>query len=167
MISCQNYTIKVINVNHKSQYTIQKFRSSNRFSSVHSLQDYITKQIQEEAIDIGFIEPGHGMKGKQTWILEDDLTNMYSRLRNKKDVVLWCHVRKNDEDPSTSISSAEKNSKTNTRKRPLRMPDPLKDKVPQSKRETCAQKINEVEDIVKNKHGTLYSIEKLNTYCKT
>ena len=59
------------------------------------------------------------MKGKQIWLLEDeDLTNMYSHFHHKKDIILWCHVRKNDESPSTSTSAicnVENKNKTNTR----------------------------------------------------
>lgn len=117
------YTVKVINVNRKSQYVVRKFRSPNRFASVRSLQEYVTEQTQEEAIDIGFIEPGHGMKGKQVWIVEDeDLATMYSLFNNKKDIILWCHVRKSDE----CASAANTGEKTKKSSRKHTLPDSSK-----------------------------------------
>jgi hypothetical protein len=39
---------------------------------------------------IGYIEPGHGLRGKQRWLYtDDDLSTMY-QLHKKKEIILWC-----------------------------------------------------------------------------
>lgn len=43
---------------------------------------------------VGYIEPGHGWKGKQQWInANEDLGEMYSTYSNvEKNVLLWCYL---------------------------------------------------------------------------
>ena len=39
----------------------------------------------------GYIEPGHGARGKQRWLTSaDDLKDMYSTHQGKKEILLWC-----------------------------------------------------------------------------
>ena len=39
---------------------------------------------------LGYIEPGHGLRGKQRWISSDeDLRDMY-RMHSTKEILLWC-----------------------------------------------------------------------------
>ena len=42
---------------------------------------------------IGYIEPGHGAKGKQCWLSTDqDLIDMYDLFARKKcEILLWCY----------------------------------------------------------------------------
>jgi len=40
---------------------------------------------------LGYIEPGHGLRGKQQWLTREcDLEDMYRSLKNKKEVTIWC-----------------------------------------------------------------------------
>ena len=150
------YSVKVINVSRKSQYYVRKVRECVKFSSVSSLQEHLAKELEEVVLDIGYIEPGHGIKGKQMWLVENaDLSEMYTRFKTKHDIMLWCFVQKHD---SANIGDGQKGR----RKRPSQS-----DNIPQSKRGTCEQTLNEVEKIVKKleeKHGTAYSVEKLNVW---
>ena len=42
---------------------------------------------------MGFIEPGHGAKGKQQWIVDDDdFCDMYKTYKGKKDITLWVYL---------------------------------------------------------------------------
>ena len=63
---------------------------------------------------MGFIEPGHGAKGKQHWIVDDDvLCDMYKTYRGKKDIVLWVYLgtRKRPHSPDPESSSKGKKTK--------------------------------------------------------
>ena len=101
----------------------------------------MTEALQEVILDVGYIEPGHGLKGRQVWLVEDDMIEMYSRFKKRQCITLWCFVRKPDQ-PCTNSSP-----KCNM---------PAENVTPQSKRGRCEQTISEVEDIVKKleeKHG--------------
>ena len=56
-----------------------------------SLKQHLADALEEDILDVGYIEPGHGMKGKQVWLVEDsDVAEMYSRFKTKQDITLWC-----------------------------------------------------------------------------
>lgn len=40
---------------------------------------------------LGYIEPGHGLRGRQNWLTSaDDLKVMYPKHKRKQQIVLWC-----------------------------------------------------------------------------
>ena len=69
------------------------------FKSLDELRDFIARNLPGEcnvedigAVEIGYIEPGHGSKGKKVWLCNDsDLKAMYNA-HNKKN--LWCYTEK-------------------------------------------------------------------------
>ena len=78
------YSVKVINASRKSQYVIRKLRDSIPFFSVSNKKKYLFEHLQENVLDMGFIEPGHGVKGKQQWLTENaDLEEMYALFKKK------------------------------------------------------------------------------------
>ena len=103
--------MKAINANRKSLYTVRKFKTSDNFTSVASLRAYLATQL-EDVVDIGYIEPGHGMKGRQVWLLEsNDLISMYTLFMNKKEIILWCHIQKGQAYASADVQKDLKQSK--------------------------------------------------------
>ncbi len=43
-------------------------------------------------VDIGYIEPGHGLKGRKQWInTDDDVDVMYSKHAGKTAILLWAY----------------------------------------------------------------------------
>ena len=87
------YSVKLINANRRSQYVVRKLNSTEQFSSILSLKEQLTNQFQEAIIDFGYIEPGHGLKGKQVWLVEDaDVDEMYTHFK-KREITLWCHIQ--------------------------------------------------------------------------
>ena len=43
----------------------------------------------------GYIEPGHGVKGKQRWLMNnEDVADMYTVHEGKKEILLWCYAQK-------------------------------------------------------------------------
>ena len=84
---------------------------------------------------------------------DEDLEDMH---KNKRDIMLWC---------STLQQHSKYTEKSHCRKCSLNF-DENKASRP-TKRQNCAQKIQEVEAIVntlKEKHGSLYSVEQLNAW---
>lgn len=87
----------------------------------------------------GYIEAGHGLKGKSRWITTDDeLEEMYQLHKSRRDILLWCYRE-----------SAHQSSTDSQHQRKRSTPDDGHDsRAPKPKRETCAQNIKEVETIV-------------------
>lgn len=106
-------------------------------------------------MDIGYIEPGHGLKGKQqTLIDDDDIDEMYDVYKMKKrGITLWCYT------------CADRGAAPHSKKRTSLDSE---DKAPRSKRkDSIAEKLAEVELTVKelkDKHGSKYSTEQLNAW---
>ena len=83
-----SYSVKIINPRKKSEYVIKKLRINNVFKSIDDLKDTLSTVNVASTIDqVGFIEPGHGAKGRQQWLTDsEDLKDMYSlhQYRNVK-----------------------------------------------------------------------------------
>ena len=88
------YSLNIVNPHKKSDYTMRKWRINKRFRSVLEVQSELTKHfkdsIPEEAIQLGYIKPGHGAKGRQQWIFtREDLDDMYREHAGKEEIIFW------------------------------------------------------------------------------
>ena len=115
------------------------------------MRDIFKTSLEFVPSDFGYIEPGHGMKGKQKWLHDNaDIEEMYTHFLKKRDVLLWCY------------SSSQATSKVTGKKRSSEtLPVDCKTK------SACLSKIKDVEKIVqdlKEKHKKDFSIEQLNTW---
>ena len=124
-----------------------------KFISVDSIKAEINRVTQAQLANVGYVRPGHGWKGKQELLdCDDDVVEMYTMYGKKSDILLWCHLMSEESRAETSRKRAKVDGNS----------------TPCPKRSTvCAQKISDVEKIVetlKNKHGSLYSIEQLNAW---
>ena len=82
-----SYNVKVINPSKKSDYFIRKWRTRIHFQDIYALQDKLCSELGDhgEIIEMGYIEPGHGARGKQRWILNaGDLEDMYEAYTQEK-----------------------------------------------------------------------------------
>ena len=79
----------MINRAKKSKYKI-KLPLKKRFVSLTELKQKVEDEVDSiEKDEIGYIEPGHGKKGKKKGVEDDqDLQEMYTRFKNTS-VVLW------------------------------------------------------------------------------
>ena len=85
------YSVKVMKTSRKSDYTVQKLKSSVVFATLDALLDEIKTSLNICPLQIGYIEPGHGLKGKQRWLIDDgDLTDTYCIYERKREITLWC-----------------------------------------------------------------------------
>ena len=127
----------------------------SKFTSIEDIKDKLSELLKCKVAEIGYIEPGHGLKGKQqTLIDDDDIDEMYDMYKKKRcGITLWCYTCV---DGDTDRSSKKRTSLDS------------EDKAPRSKRkDTIAEKLSEVELAVKqlkDKHGSKYSIEQLNAW---
>ncbi len=144
----------VIHPNKKKEYFVQKLKVTKRFESLSEVSHCIASTLKcSDISQVGYIEPGHGVKGKQHWLMEDyDLQDMYACKSNS--ILFWCF------NPQLLSSSSEG---TRPRKRHAEESEVQ----PQSKRDAYAKKISDVEDIVKkleDKHGSKYTVEEMNAW---
>lgn len=152
------YSVKVTKTVKKSDYIIQTLKSSAIFTTLESLIEEIKSSLDVAPHHIGYIEPGHGMKGKNRWLTNDkDLLEMYSKYGKRKEYNLWCQCVIAD-------------SSTSRRKRSwVSEPDdkPSTTKKDSTKKESIMLSIQEVEDIVKKlqtQHGSLMKVEQYNAW---
>ena len=116
------------------------------------MKDAIADVVPSGFTDIGFIEPGHGLKGRKCWITIDaDLIELYEQHNSKNcyNILLWCHEAIKNYPRKRSFSE-------------------ISERKPAKKlSSSCAQILSEVKEIVdelQKKHGNSYSIEQLNCW---
>ena len=162
------YSVKVINPSRKTAYTVRKLKAVDVFTSVDALKDQINKMLDDEVEAVGFIEPGHGLKGKQRWLVgNEDLDDMYLLHKSKREITLWCYSRL-AAPPGQTEQPKKKRSLSDSEVPPAKAPrgNPAA-AVSRSKHDQCAMKVQEVEKIVqrlKEKHESNFSIEKLHAW---
>lgn len=150
-----SYTVKIINQRRKSDYTMEALPSSTcRFTSIDNLKKTLSETFGFQVGSIGFVEPGHGLKGRQHWLVRDkDLQDMYSVHKKRRVITLWCF--------RPTVGGAEPSS---SRKRSLS--EGAEGTAPRPKSH-CAQKIKDVEDLIsqlKERHGKAFTTEQLSCW---
>jgi len=71
------YSVKIINPAKKTDYSLRKFRVSTHFKTVCSLKKALSEYFptfltgNASDVEVGYITPGHGARGKQLWISDD------------------------------------------------------------------------------------------------
>ena len=94
------YTVKVINAGNSSGYVIKKWDINARFSNVSDLKDQLASDfatLLEDGADFlfGYIQRGHGMRGKQFSITEDDdIQSMYDEYQGRREIIMWMKICK-------------------------------------------------------------------------
>ena len=151
-----NYNIKVINSFKKSIFAIKSLTIHHCFSTPTELKRCVQQEIERAKDDlIGYIEPGHGQKGKMRELkTEEDISEMYILHKRKRDILLWCYSDVGEQSGACSTNLQCKRSVSD-------IPPPS------SKRQAIAKNISEVEEIIKKlreKHSDAYSVEKLNCW---
>ena len=89
--------------------------SASEEQSLSELKDIIFRSFPSdtpspcyEKLEFGYIEPGHGLKGKKEWILDDnDLKLFLKKYRSKKikEFTLWCYSQSQTEKTSKRSKS--------------------------------------------------------------
>lgn len=59
-----------------------------------TIEEYCEDNVSVPIDSLGYVEPGHGAKGKQRWLITDaDVADMYKAHQGKKEILLWCYSR--------------------------------------------------------------------------
>ena len=143
-----NYNVKMINRSWKSVFYIKPLLYKQRFYALNELKKCIVEEIGPiEDVVVGYIEPGHGQRGKIRDLSdEDDLSEMYVPLkRQNNNVLLWCYD-----------GNVGEPSNVQTRKRTAQT---TSDSVPSSKRQAMAKSISEVEDNIKKLKVMIFQLK--------
>ena len=113
MSRSRTYSVKVINRNRKSEWAVCKLRvPSQKFEKLEKLKWQVGESLKDAVENpvktIGYIEHGHGMRGKQRWLTTDeDLVDMYEHFSSKNDaeILLWCYSPQEGNTTSGSTST--------------------------------------------------------------
>ena len=91
--------VKIINPSRKTAYTVRKLRVKCHFESPNSIKkclcDAFPQEIPDTDVDleIGYVNPGHGARGQQRWIVDDnDVQDMYKEYHGRNEVLLWFYI---------------------------------------------------------------------------
>lgn len=64
-----NYCVKIMNPKKKSEFEIVQMKAKQRFACVDDLKQQLLTELRERISDpieqVGYIEPGHGLRNKQ------------------------------------------------------------------------------------------------------
>ena len=154
-----NYQVKVVNPKRKGNNNITRLRDSKRFSTLDEMKAELHSIVEADISGIGFIMPGHGLKGKLTSLLTDgDLDEMYWQYSNKRDILIWCYAE-TEQNKGDLIE--------NTSRKRSRSPRPQQPHVKQARQDKCDEKIAAVEGIVselQSINGHKYSVEQFNAW---
>ena len=71
--------VKTINSQKKSEYAVHRLAFNETFISLQHVKETLDTSLPDQYISqVGNIQPGHGIKGKQIWLSKDcDVQEMY------------------------------------------------------------------------------------------
>ena len=89
------YSLKAVNPSRMSQYKTIKINECPQecLKSMDKLRDFMAKNIPSTcnedigAVEMGYIEPGHGSKGKKVWLCNEKQCVKYRASTLRKGVV--------------------------------------------------------------------------------
>ena len=142
----------------RSNYDVKVLQNHDKLMSVDGIKQVLSDTLDSQIGEVGYICPGHGMKGKKHTLQDDDdVQEMYDSVyRGKYHILLWCYL--------TSVTSVSKQHTTGKKRK---LGDDCDSASSQSKRTAAQKKIDEVEDIVsklRENHGNSFKIEHLNAW---
>lgn len=157
------YTLKMINPSRLSDFKTVNIRGTRYCETLEELKEFISCNLPTSitdppdfsVVELGYLESGHGSKGRKVWLCDDeDLAKMYRENKGKK-ILLWCYTGESQ------------------KKKPLKQPLSREHKKPNSgvqrssNYESYLNRAEEVEKIcqtLKEKHGSMYKPEQLRTW---
>ena len=140
------YSIKIVSPSRMSEFKKVRVCKWKRCRSLDDLRSFLSSKVPsvdvngEEPdfaiVDLGYIEPGHGVKGMKHWLNnDDDIDEMYTKHVGKRNILLWAYSHiKNPGKKGESNFEAHKKSLI---------------------------EVDEKYDELRKKHGTKYTLEQL------
>ena len=114
--------MKLMNPAGRSEFTVEKLRTSNKFVSVEDLKSHALEAFQDNLYTkmetLCYIELGHGLRGKQRWLVkDDDLEEMYKLCTGKSEIILWTLCRRANGSDASAGRVSEKPTNSSRHKR--------------------------------------------------
>ena len=139
------YSIKIINPDKLSDYKSVRVCKWKQCEDLKELRLFLSSKVPPidnwpnfDDTDMGYIEPGHGLKGKKQWLsTDDDLTAMYEKHVGKRNILLWTYSNipgRENSKKATKGTNFEQHKKT-------------------------LDEVDEKYDELRKKHGTNYTLE--------
>ena len=154
----------MINPSRMSEYKNVEIHGRGYFKVFNELKEFVSANLPSsieipklQEVEMGFIEPGHGGKGRKVWLFDDnDLQKMYEVHRLKKQILLWCY---------THVSSTQKKLPADQKKLPdgTLKPSTSSNYTAQLKRQ---EEVNAIYSQLKEKHEAFgkFKSEQLHTW---
>ena len=94
------YSIKIMNPGRLSEFKNVRICEWKRFGKLKDLRAFLTTKVpsvdvggekpDNDHVDLGYLEPGHGTKGKKQWLnTDEDIQVMYENHEGKRSIQLW------------------------------------------------------------------------------
>ena len=157
-----NYNVKIINPKKKSVYVTKSLPPNYQFHALNDFRKYVKEDIGHLQGPLGYVEPGHGAKGKLRELHDDeDLYEMYVLHKRKPDMLQWVYgdvdeQPAQDQDVMTIPRKRQRTDITSTKR---------------ESKNTNTKTLSTVEDIVqklKDRHGAnTHSVEQFNCWAHT
>ena len=156
------YSLKVINPTKMSDFKTFSIHGRRQCKSFSDLKDLMEKSIPSDAVgmpnlhdvEIGYIEPGRGVKGRKIWLRTDaDVKEMYAKHQGKKKINLWCYSQ------SKKAAAPKKGKRSNS---PVASGSGCSSKY--NSHLQNIEKVDEVYDQLQEKHKGKFSPEQLRTW---
>ena len=101
--------MKIINPKNAGGHLVVDWCTMKKFNSLNVLKDelrqYFREYVEDYDFDIGYMSPGHGMKGKQhQFKCDEDIFNMYAEFEKRKHILLWIKCLMRQKRSATSDS---------------------------------------------------------------
>ena len=118
------YFLKVANPSKMSEFVNLRLGAWKQCDSLSSLRcfTYLPSEVEVnkpdfQSVEIGYIEPGHGLRGRKVWLYTDvDLKGMYDTFTGKKSIQLWCYTHatttRSQKETSKDMSASSESQKS-------------------------------------------------------
>ena len=147
------YSIKIMNPGRMSEFKnvrVCKWKNCKILNDLRALLSAKVSSIEVsgekpdfEVVDLGYIEPGHGMKGRKQWLNTDsDVGMMYEQHAGKRSILLWAYSHVQHCRAKNPSKRGESGSNFQEHKKSL-------------------SEVDEKYDELRKKHGNKYTLEQL------
>lgn len=110
--------MKIISPHTAESGVVKRWDNESTFGDVSVMKNHLSTDfaefIQDAQFSFGYIQPGHGSKGRQQSLeVSEDLSTMYSVYSGKKQIILWLKVTKAKRPLAANNSGTKKQCRTN------------------------------------------------------
>ena len=159
------YSIKIVNPVRMKEYCNIVLGKGTLYRTLKSLRKFIMNNMPNvpdvdkpdlSKVEWGYVEPGHGMKGKKIWLYTDgDLRKMYEGYGGKPTIRLWAYTSVTRKEPSKPEKKKAKLLKEDSSKVPTKKA---------SKFDNRQDEVDSIYEDLEERHTGNFSKEQLRTW---